>query len=211
MHSPIGSGGLLAGVVLESMALLKPAPRTAIVLALLWCCALIGFAASDNYPVALALLFAAGFLELTFNAMAQTLVQLNAHEEIRGRTLGLFNMASLRLRAFSGVTVGLIGSLIGVHWSLALSALVLVAITCVLLWVGQGPAGSDGSCNQVGQSWRKRGGPPAEQLGCTSSRRGTWRSRNEKPLDAFDDRTQLITRNLDRFKEPGPSRGMGGY
>jgi hypothetical protein len=55
------AGGLLVGV-LESMALLKPAPRTAIVLALLWCCALIGFAASGNYPVALMLLFAAGFL-----------------------------------------------------------------------------------------------------------------------------------------------------
>jgi hypothetical protein len=131
------AGGLLAGVVLESMALLKPAPRTAIVLALLWCCALICFAASDIYPVALALLFAAGFLELTFNAMAQALVQLNAHEEIRGRTLGLFNMASLGLRAFSGITVGLIGSIIGVHWSLALSALVLLAaITCLLLWTG---------------------------------------------------------------------------
>jgi MFS family permease len=131
------AGGLLAGVVLESMALMKPAPRTAIVLALLWCCALIGFAVSDIYPVAMALLFAAGFLELTFNAMAQALVQLNAHEEIRGRTLGLFNMASLGLRAFSGITVGLIGSIIGVHWSLALSALVLLAaITCLLLWIG---------------------------------------------------------------------------
>jgi hypothetical protein len=85
----------------------------------------------------LALLFAAGFLELTFNAMAQALVQLNTHEEIRGRTLGLFNMASLGLRAFSGITVGLIGSFIGVHWSLALSALVLLAtITCLLLLIG---------------------------------------------------------------------------
>jgi MFS family permease len=127
------AGGLLAGVVLESMALLSPAPRTAIGLALLWCCALIGFAASNIYAVALALLFAAGFLELTFNAMAQTLVQLNAHQEIRGRTLGLFNMASLGLRAFSGITVGLIGSITGVHWSLALSALVLAALTCLLL------------------------------------------------------------------------------
>jgi hypothetical protein len=142
------AGGLLAGVVLESMALLRPAPRTAIVLALLWCCALVGFAVSDIYAVALALLFAAGFLELTFNAMAQTLVQLNAHQEIRGRTLGMFNMASLGLRAFSGITVGLIGSMIGVRWSLALSALVLAAITCLLLWIGRredGPAGADGS------------------------------------------------------------------
>jgi hypothetical protein len=66
----------------------------------------IGFAVSDIYPVALALLFAAGFLELTFNSMAQALVQLSAHKQIRGRTLGLFNMASLGLRAFSGITVG---------------------------------------------------------------------------------------------------------
>ena len=72
--------------------------------------------------------------------MAQTLVQLNAHE-----ALGLFNMASLGLRAFSGITVGLIGSVIGVHWSLALSALVLLAvITCLLLWIGL--QRSDGAC-----------------------------------------------------------------
>ena len=69
--------------------------------------------------------------------MAQALVQLNAHEEIRGRTIGLFNMASLGLRAFSGITVGLIGSIIGVHSSLVLSALgLLAAVTCLLLWIG---------------------------------------------------------------------------
>ena len=51
------AGGLLAGVVFESMALLKPAPRTAIVLALLWCCALIGFAASDNWRCCSPLVF----------------------------------------------------------------------------------------------------------------------------------------------------------
>ena len=127
------AGALLAGVLLESRALLAAKPRTAIVLAVLWCCALMGFALSNVYPLALALLFTAGFFELAFNAMAQTLVQLNAPTEIRGRVIGLYNMASLGLRAFSGVTVGLIGSLIGVHWSLALSALVMLAIACGLL------------------------------------------------------------------------------
>jgi hypothetical protein len=42
-------------------------------------------------------------------------------------------MASLGLRAFSGVTVGLVGSLIGVHWSLAAFALVMLAIACGLM------------------------------------------------------------------------------
>jgi hypothetical protein len=42
-------------------------------------------------------------------------------------------MASLGLRAFSGVTIGLLGSLIGIHWSLALSALVVLGFTSALL------------------------------------------------------------------------------
>jgi len=42
-------------------------------------------------------------------------------------------MSALGLRAFSGVTVGVVGGLIGIHRSLALSAIVLFAVTIVLL------------------------------------------------------------------------------
>jgi MFS family permease len=122
------AGALIAGIVLEGRGLLRASPRTAMVLAMLWCCALIGFSQASAYVVALPLLFAAGFLELSFNAMAQTLVQLNAPQDMRGRVIGLYNMAGMGLRAFSGVTVGLLGSAIGVNRSLALSALVLLAI-----------------------------------------------------------------------------------
>ncbi len=127
------AGGLLAGVVLEGRGLLRANARTAIILAMLWCCSLAGFAAANVYLIALPLLFAAGFFELSFNAMAQTLVQLNAPLDSRGRVLGLFNMASLGLRAFSGVSVGLVGALIGVHWSLGISALLMLAITIALI------------------------------------------------------------------------------
>ena len=58
-----------------------------------------------SYPLALVLLFAAGFLELSFNTMAQTLVQLHAPPAIRGRVIGLFSMTSLGFRTFSGVSV----------------------------------------------------------------------------------------------------------
>jgi MFS family permease len=137
------AGALVAGVVLEGNALLAAKARTAIVLAMLWCLALTGFALATNYPLALMLLFTAGFFELSFNAMAQTLVQLHAPVDMRGRVIGLFNMASLGLRAFSGVTVGLLGSLIGVHWSLSLSALVMLAIAASLLALPQ-PGRGDG-------------------------------------------------------------------
>jgi len=127
------AGALFAGFLLESRGLLQAKPRTALLLAMLWCCAIGGFAASTSYALALAILFAVGFLELSFNAMAQTLVQLHAPAPIRGRVIGLYILCALGMRAFSGITIGVVGGLIGIHWSLALSALVLLAVTAALL------------------------------------------------------------------------------
>ena len=127
------AGALAAGLILEGRGLLPPNPRTALILAILWCVAIGAFALASSYPLALLLLFAAGFLELAFFAMAQTLVQVNAPAQVRGRVIGLFAMSALGLRAFSGLTVGLGGSLIGIHWSLAISAAVLLVITALFL------------------------------------------------------------------------------
>ena len=99
---------------------------------MLWCCAIGGFAASTSYALAVALLFCSGFLQLSFASMAQTLVQMEAPQHMRGRVIGLYNMAAQGMRAFAGVTIGLLGSLIGIHWSLALSALVLLSVIAVL-------------------------------------------------------------------------------
>jgi len=123
------AGAVIGGLLLESGGLLQPAVHTAILCAILWCFAIGGFAFSTSYPLALVLLLLAGFLNLAFYSMAQTLVQLEAPPQIRGRLIGLFHMASLGLRAFSGVTVGVVGGLIGVHWSLGLSAMILLAVT----------------------------------------------------------------------------------
>jgi hypothetical protein len=98
-----------------------------------WCAALGMFAVIRIYPIALALLFAAGFLELAFNSMAQALVQLSAPQSIRGRVIGVYSMAASGMRMFSGITVGIVGSLIGIHYSLPLSAGVLF-VGLVILW-----------------------------------------------------------------------------
>ena len=123
------AGALTSGLILESRGLLHARPQTAIVFTLLWCLVITGFAAATNYPLAVALMFVAGFLNLAFSAMSQTLVQLHAPAQLRGRLIGLYNTANNGMRAFSGVTVGLAGSLIGIHWSLALSAMALLTVT----------------------------------------------------------------------------------
>jgi len=97
-----------------------------------WALALGAFSQAHAYGLALALLFTAGFLELSFSSMVQTLVQLNAPAAIRGRVLGLFNMASLGMRTFSGVIVGLVGSAIGVHGSMGVAALLMCTTALTL-------------------------------------------------------------------------------
>jgi MFS family permease len=126
------AGALTAGFLLERWGLLKPNPRTAVLLAMGWCIALGCFAVSHLYALSLALLFTAGLFELSFSSMTQTLVQLNAPANMRGRVLGLFNMSAMGMRAFAGVMVGLMGTIAGVHWSLAVSASVLLVTLFVL-------------------------------------------------------------------------------
>ena len=130
------AGGLTAGVLLESRGLLPPTVRTAFILAMLWCCALAGFARSSTYAVAVTLLFVAGFVELAFNSMAQSLVQLNAPAQIRGRVIGVFAMSANGMRTFSGLSVGLLGASIGIHNSLSYSAAALLALY-IAIFVGR--------------------------------------------------------------------------
>jgi MFS family permease len=126
-------GALVAGIALESRGLLRPHPTTAFVLALLWCLALGGFALTSTYSIALSLLFIAGFVELAFNSMSQSLVQLNSPPMLRGRIIGVYTLASLGMRLFSGISVGVFGGLIGIHASLAISAAALLALLVALL------------------------------------------------------------------------------
>jgi len=126
------AGALVGGLVLESRGLLAARPQTAIAFTLLWCVVIAGFAAATSYPLAVALMFVAGFLNLAYSSMSQTLVQIHAPAQLRGRLIGLYNTANNGMRAFSGVTVGIAGSVIGIHWSLALSAMALLAATFAL-------------------------------------------------------------------------------
>jgi MFS family permease len=128
------SGALVGGILLESSGgVFRPRPRTAMILAIAWALSLGGFASTRVYPLAIVLLFLAGFFELSFSSMTQTLVQIHAPNASRGRVLGLFNMASMGLRAFSGITVGLAGSAVGIHVSLAAAAGLLIVVIGALL------------------------------------------------------------------------------
>ena len=127
------AGAVLGGVILESTHWLKPSVRAAMFSTLVWSGCLLGFALSPYYPLSLALLIGAGVANLTSQSTAQTLVQLLAPAEKRGRIVGVYTMASNGLRAGSGFSIGLVGGVIGIHWSLGLSALTLAVLVSGLL------------------------------------------------------------------------------
>ncbi|MCC7368055.1 MAG: MFS transporter [Chloroflexi bacterium] len=127
------AGAVFGGLILEGTGLLRPNARAAMVSTILYSICMIGFALSYSYPFSLVLLVLAGMTNLASQSIAQTLVQLLAPPEKRGRVIGVYNMSSSGLRAGSGVTVGVLGGFIGIHLSLATSAVVLCLITMFLL------------------------------------------------------------------------------
>ena len=127
------AGAVFGGFLLEGKGWLQSNVQSAVLCAISWCVAMGAFALSNNYYLSLALLFFAGILNLAFFSSAQAIVQIKAPAHLRGRLVGLFGMSALGLRALSGVTVGLLGSVIGIHRSLAVSALGLLIVTVTLL------------------------------------------------------------------------------
>jgi MFS family permease len=127
-------GAVVGAVLLESVSVLQPGARAAILAATVWGVVIGLFALATSYPLAVALLVLAGVFNIAYTSIAQTLVQTLAPPAVRGRVVGLFNTASLGLRAGSGVTVGVLGAVISIHWSLALSSAAVV-VTCLILLV----------------------------------------------------------------------------
>jgi MFS family permease len=133
------AGAVLGGLGLETMTFFRqPRIRTAVLLALLWAVSILAFAITPLYLVAVVALFVGGALNIGFTSMAQAYVQLEAPPARRGRVVGLFTMSWQGLRVGSGVSVGIVGAVIGIHYSLALSALAFLVAGLALLAYANG-------------------------------------------------------------------------
>jgi MFS family permease len=127
------AGAVIGALLLESVTVLRGGARAAIVCAAIWGMLMAIFPFAHSYTASVALLVLAGIFNIAFTSMAQALVQVLAPSRLRGRVVGLFNAAMLGLRTGSGLTVGVLGAVIGVEWSLALSASAVVLVALGLL------------------------------------------------------------------------------
>jgi MFS family permease len=135
------TGAIAGGLLLETLPFAAPTPSRATSVAMAWTVCMLVFAAAPAYVVALIALFCSGGFLIGFTSMAQAMVQLEAPIESRGRLIGLFNTSMNGLRVGSGFTVGFFGAVVGIQWSLGLSAALLLAgIVVVTMWLRRSSA-----------------------------------------------------------------------
>ncbi|GAA4755639.1 MFS transporter [Amnibacterium soli] len=127
----VGAGGVVGGVLLEATRRIPTTVGAAVVSTLAYGAAILGFAMTGWYWLALPLLFVGGMANLASMSISQTVVQLLAPPGERGRVVGLYGMAANGLRMGSGLTVGFFGQLVGVAPALAWSAAALLVGTAI--------------------------------------------------------------------------------
>jgi hypothetical protein len=102
---------------------------------LVFAACVLGFALSRVFPLSLALLAIAGAMSIVSLSSAQTVVQLQAPPDQRGRFIGAFNTTNMGFRVGSGVLIGVLGGLVGIPAAVALAAGTLVVVCLALAGV----------------------------------------------------------------------------
>lgn len=122
----LGTGGVAGGFFLEASGWIRPTVRTAVISSITFGAFAMLFAFTGSLPVALIALVLTGFSQITATSTGQAIVQLEAPPAERGRVLGAYSMFGPGMQTFSGVTIGVLGTLVGIPATVIIGGAVLV-------------------------------------------------------------------------------------
>jgi MFS family permease len=121
-----GIGGVVGGFLLEATGVLKPSARAAVLATAVFGIVILIFALTGSYAIAVGALVIGGVANIASLSITQSIVQLEAPPGDRGRVYGLYGVFASGLRTGNGITLGVLGALIGIPLSIALCAALLV-------------------------------------------------------------------------------------
>jgi MFS family permease len=129
------AGAVAGGLGLEAIGRIRASTRLAIVSTLVFALCCLVFAFSRSFVLTLIVLAISGVASIVSSSTSQTVVQLQAPDDRRGRFVGAYGMTSMGLRLGSGVLLGLLAGVVGVPAAIAIDSVALAVVAAALLIV----------------------------------------------------------------------------
>jgi MFS family permease len=133
--SSTAAGAVVSGISLEAIGRIRASTRIAISAAIVFAASILVFSLSHSYGLSIAALVIAGASNLITASTSQTIVQLEAPPDRRGRFVGAAGMTGQGFQAGSGILIGLLAGGLGVAGGIAVAATALLVVTVALLIV----------------------------------------------------------------------------
>ncbi len=129
LGSALGIGSLLGAMLLAYLG--TPTTGRMLLAALLFGVLLGAVAVTTNYLASLAILLTLGLVGVSFTTSANTLIQINVPDALRGRVLSVYMLLFAGSTPVGGLLIGSVSHALGVP-----SALMVCAILCIVGVVG---------------------------------------------------------------------------
>ena len=120
LNMAMGTGSMLGAFALATR--LKASMRLLLISAAAFAGSMLVLAHAPNMPVALMMLVLTGMLSVSFNATNNTLLQIEAREDIRGRVLSLYMFLMIGTTPFGSAITGFVANTFDVRLALQINA-----------------------------------------------------------------------------------------
>jgi MFS family permease len=125
LNMAMGLGSTLGAFLLATQV--RASLRVLLISALTFGVAMVILSRAPNLPVALGLLVLTGVLSVLFNATNNTLLQVEARDDIRGRVLGLYTFMMIGSTPVGGAFTGFVADTLDIRVALALNAAICLS------------------------------------------------------------------------------------
>ena len=131
----MGLGAVGGALTLAFFPEIGANPRRQLWVAAIWVAALLEFSISRVFLISLVTLFVAGYCQISFLATTNSRLQTVTPDHLRGRVMALYMQAFAGVSPIGNVQAGVLATLFGAPWSMAIGALIaglaLVVISLV--------------------------------------------------------------------------------
>jgi len=138
LNMAMGVGSTIGAFLLATSV--KASVRVLLISALAFGTAMLALSAAPTVPIALVMLVCTGILSVLFNATNNTLLQVEAREDIRGRVLSLYTFLMIGSTPLGGAITGFVADTSSVRTALQLNASVcLVGLLISIAYLRRRP------------------------------------------------------------------------